>query len=43
MEPIPYEDPGVGNRPVGALALAATAVTSCCHVDRIPLIAYVVG
>ena len=26
MEPIPTEDPGPGNRPLGALALATVAV-----------------
>ena len=26
MEPIPHKDPGVGNRPVGVLALVAAAV-----------------
>lgn len=26
MEPPPFEDPGVGNRPLGALALATAAV-----------------
>ena len=26
MEPVPHEDPGVGNRPLGILALVTAAV-----------------
>ena len=34
MEPIPAEDPGLGNQPLGVLALATAAV---CHVLPHPM------
>jgi len=37
MEPVPTEDPGPGNRPLGVLALVATAVR---YIQAPPVLQY---